>query len=317
MRFYERQARDFCSKIFGLRFKVANGQERVLECSITQQAAMDNPQMVQYAQEKLQRQAQREIQQSMEVRQMPTNVYGNAYLDNTTGWLGIAGGTLGGAIGGALTATTTTATAYQQPYYNEYADNAAQLQANPQWYTTTATWNGNDATVQGWGTSLGKIKIKYRDGRRELIIEKDYGSEIEITPEDIVKARMDYIKNARINIISRRAETKAEELLKMLVSEVDFRNYKEKGYFTVRNGNKIYRIWKDSHKFIDCFERTEQGIIVPHNRLCTHTLTRELPKADEAVQKLMLIRSNRVFEHSNLHGVCGMEPIEAKELAIA
>ena len=57
----------------------------------------------------------------------------------------------------------------------------------------------------------------------------------------------------------------------------------------------------------------EGELFVPRNRLCTHTVNRELPRADEAFQKLMLIRSNKVIEHSNLHGASDLKPVSRIE----
>ena len=80
----------------------------------------------------------------------------------------------------------------------------------------------------------------------------------------------------------------------------------------MKSGNRIFRIHKDTHKFIDMYER-EGGVFVPRNRLCVHTPTRELPKADEALAKLLLIRNNSVVEHSNLHGIENLRPVKKEE----
>lgn len=156
------------------------------------------------------------------------------------------------------------------------------------------------------------IKISFKDGKRTLSIEKDYASEVIITPEDIEKAKIVYWKDARIHILERKAEAKAEDLLKMFISEVDFRNYKEKGFFTVKSGNRIFRIHRDTHKFIDMFEK-EGEVFVPRNRLCVHTPTRELPKADEALAKLMLIRNNSIIESSNPQSSSDLKPVRSLE----
>ena len=161
--------------------------------------------------------------------------------------------------------------------------------------------------------STHRIKITYKDGNKKLIIEKDANDgEMEVTPEDIMQARANWYKGMKLQIITKKAETKAEDLLKMFISEIDFRNYKQKGFFTVRSGNKIFRIWKDNHKQIDMYQK-EGGLFVPKNRLCVHTAERELPLADEALAKLMLIKSNRVFDQSNAHSASDLKPIKNVE----
>jgi hypothetical protein len=190
------------------------------------------------------------------------------------------------------------------------------------WQNITVSYNGNEDNIS-WASVSPVIKIKV--GRHILKIrkEQDSAGEIEITPEDIEKAKIEYIKGMQINIITRRAETKAESLLKMFISEIDFKNFKEKGYFTVKSGDKVYRIWRDNHRWVDKWEKKD-GVFQPKNRLCTHTERRELPLADEALQKLMLIRSNRIEEFSNAHSLNGvqqgcaeeMKPIREEELVL-
>ena len=200
-------------------------------------------------------------------------------------------------------------------YYSQvrYTANAGTLTTNSWDGTTTALDNSmyyTTATINydypgSWQMTSSKrsIKIKFKSGKRTLIIEKDLGSDdVEVTPEDIEKAKVDYIRDARINIITRKADRKAEDLLKMFVSEIDFRSYKENGYFTVKNGNRLFRIWKDNHKFVDVWEK-DKGVFKPKNRLCTHTKDRSLPLADEVVQKLMLIKTNRIVEFANSHPI--------------
>jgi hypothetical protein len=193
-------------------------------------------------------------------------------------------------VTGAVT-TTTTATYY-------YGDNCVPNEL-------PVSWDTRNVVVK-------KIKIKHRIGKKLLEIESyvDGTGEVEVTEQDIEKAKIDYLKTAKINIITRNAENKAEDLLKMFISEVDFRDYKVKGYFTVKSGNRAFRIHRDKHKHIDMWEKGQNGMFLPKNRLCSHTERRELPFADEALQKLMLVRSNRIFEHSNLHSADGLVAIK-------
>ena len=152
------------------------------------------------------------------------------------------------------------------------------------------------------------VTLKFKVGKRELVLHRELGTyqgEINIEEKDIEEAKVNYIREAKINIITRRAEVRAEDLLQSLIPEIDFRNYKEKGFFLVKQGNKVFRVWKDNHKYVDMFEN-ESGIFVPKNRLCLHTATRELPLADEVVTKLMLIKSNRIVDRANLHAPVGL-----------
>ncbi len=160
------------------------------------------------------------------------------------------------------------------------------------------------------------IPVNLKLGKHTLTIMKklEDGGAIDITQEDIDRAKQEYLGQARIHIITRKAERRAEDLLRTFISEVDFRDYKEKGYFTVKSGDKVFRIHKDSHKHIDMWEKDkDRGIFVPKNRLCVHTERRVCPPADEALTKLLLIRSGQVIDSANLH------PIDAsmeKELVL-
>lgn len=171
----------------------------------------------------------------------------------------------------------------------------------------------------GWNNKIPNIVVNLKLGRHTLQIVKDPNNgSIDITQEDIDKAKAEYIKTLGVNIIVKKAERKAEDLLKMFISEVDFRNYKEKGHFVVKSGDQVYRIWADKHKHVDMWERRQDGILIPKNRLCTHTQDRVLPVADEVVQKLMLIKSNRISQYANFHPIGGdMKEVHEKELILA
>lgn len=207
-------------------------------------------------------------------------------------------------------------------YYHPYGRTGTYDTATGAVTTTTATYYYGDNCVPNelpvsWDTRVivKRIKIKHRIGKKLLEIEADVdgGGEVEITEQDIDKAKIDYLKTAKINIITRNAENKAEDLLKMFISEIDFRDYKQKGYFTVKAGDRAFRIHRDKHKHIDMWEKGQNGVFMPKNRLCSHTERRELPYADEALQKLMLVRSNRIIEHSNLHSADGLVAIEKEK----
>lgn len=284
---------DYGQTEIAYKYRMPNGEQRV-QCQVVADLEMRSginahSNLIEYVKDALKDKAERDIKdyvrQHAQEGRMPNMVY-NEYITSVdygtggTGWYDVAS-----------TAAATNAVPYQ--YYR---------------YT-----QGQFVEGENYDTSrITRTKIVYNDGKRKLIIEKDVNFEIEITPADIQKAREDYWRGARINIIAKKAEARAEDLLKMFISDIDFRNYQEKGFFTVKSGNRIFKIHKDTHKHIDMYEK-EGELFVPRNRLCTHTPTRELPRADEAFQKLMLIRSNKVIEHSNLHGASDLKPVREME----
>jgi len=272
----------------------AQGVPKSLKYSIDDRCFIDagidgSQRILELAKERLRRAAERDIQESLRrVENMST--YYSSYYEPM----------YGGSDWGATTSAAVTSTATITPQ---------------QMYGGSVSW---DYAQSGMVNAVSKVKIKLKLGRHILEIQKDYnGGEIEINQEDIDKAKIEYIKNLNVNIIVKKAESKAENLLKMFISEVDFRNYKEKGYFTVKSGNRLFRIHKDSHKWVDMWERRRDGVFVPKNRLCTHTERRELPIADETLQKLMLVKSNRILEYANPYAVDNsMSEIHEKELVL-
>lgn len=301
---------DFQQTEVALRYVLPNGEhkivcQRVTADLLTQRDVNAQANMIEYVKDALKDKAEKEIKDY--VRQHAQEGRGLmpfAYTAYAADWDC-------GATGGANNAygTYTYATDAASTTYNSFV---RYVQGDYEANVVVGGSGGNCIQTQ----QINRTKIVYKDGNRKLVIEKDVNFEIEITPEDIQKARIAYWKDARINIISKRAETRAEELLRSFISEVDFRNYQEKGFFTVKSGNRIFKIHKDIHKHIDMYEK-EGELFVPRNRLCTHTPTRELPKADEAFQKLMLIRSNKVIEHSNLHCASDLKPVrELEELLV-
>jgi len=154
-----------------------------------------------------------------------------------------------------------------------------------------------------------EIEIEFPLGKRVLTMKKKAdGNRIKVTLEDIEVAVEGARDQFKFNIINNRAERRAEDLLRSMISEIDFRNYKKQGFFVCREGNKLFRIYKDKSKWVDYWEQEEVNaelIWQPKNRLCTHTETRELPDADEALSKLLLARSGRLIEHANLHSFDG------------
>ena len=213
----------------------------------------------------------------------------------------------------ATTNTNINMTSTAMPATNGYI----QMDNEPNW----AFGNGNftvniDQTlpISFGSTQLWKrtINVRLKLGKRTFVINKEIGEDdaIDITEEDIAKARGEYINSRRIQIITKKAENRSEDLLRMFVSEVDFRNYKEKGFFIVKSGDRVFKIYKDGHKHIDMWEKDkDRGLFVPKNRLCVHTEKRTLPSADEALAKLLLIRSGKVLESANAHGFDGV-PVE-------
>jgi len=168
------------------------------------------------------------------------------------------------------------------------------------------------------GPVESEIEIEFPLGKRMLTMRKKAeNGKVVVTMEDIGKAITDGKEQFMFSIHAKKAENRAENLLQTMISEIDFRNYKEKGYFTCQENGKLYRIYKDKSKWVDLWEAKEvkaELIWQPKNRLCTHTESRDLPDADEALSKLMLIRSGRIIEHANLHPVKGTRGLEMKQL---
>ena len=289
MKFSVHRAVDTLQTIFNLRYFSPDGREKRIQTSVNEHTPVaDTP----YIAQQMLEQAKGDVMATLE-RCVPTatSAIANYVCDTDYG-------------------TTGTATIQ---YYGDNNNNW-RTYVNGQWVPGENIANPSLYSVGGntMPQSFSRRKISFMDGRRKLIIEKDDSDEICITPEDIQKARMDYIKDLRLTILTKRAEHKAEDLLKMFISEIDFRNYKEKGFFLVKSGNRIFRIHRDTHKWIDMYE-SNNGVLVPRNRLCVHTERRELPFADEALSKLMLIKANKVEEHSNGHGVGGLKQLNRIE----
>lgn len=170
--------------------------------------------------------------------------------------------------------------------------------------------------VPGTVYTASKVHVRLKIGRHTLIIEKDYsGSDIDVTQEDIDKAKVDFIKSLNVSFIVKKSERKAENLLRSFVSEIDFRNYKEKGYFEVRNGNHLFRINKESSSMIDTWEKSNNCVFIPKNRLCVQPNKSGLPASDIALQRLMLIRSGKIFDIANKHNSTQKE-ITERDLAL-
>lgn len=175
---------------------------------------------------------------------------------------------------------------------------------------TSGMWN------EGGEDTSPEIEIEFPLGKRILTMKKrTENGKIKVTMEDIGNAISGAKDQFKFNIITNRAERRAEDLLQSMISEIDFRNYKEKGFFTCQDNGKMYRIYKDKNKWVDLWEAKEveaEIIWQPKNRLCTHTEKRELPDADEALSKLMLIRSGKLLEHANAHSIQGTRGLEMK-----
>lgn len=218
----------------------------------------------------------------------------NASTNTNNSYMGGTNCTPDGYINFGAGATTNPYVVYQTPTQN--------------WDPMPVSWTEKHEQIK-------RVNVRFKLGKHTLCMYKDLdeNGSIEITDEDITRAKDTYFKEKRVQIITRKAEGKAEDLLKMFISEVDFRSYKANGFFTVKQGNQVFRIWKDSHKHIDSFEKdADRGIFVPKNRLCVHTERRVCPPADEALTKLLLIRSGKVEESANIHSADGLE----KELVL-
>jgi len=296
MEFEIRQLPDY-SRSIRLKYTMPNGERKYVEQMISAQSYVGSnvmsPTLDEHVKNALQERANHDIQEYVrnnaqggnmilhDTACYPDTVLATSTSTNTVAWYGQG----------------TAADNFTMRYTWE---DVATQGTNP--YVNVV----DDTGIRSWTRIGGKQKIKLRMGRRFLLIEKeqDENGELVVDENDILAARERYYKDMQFNIISKRAERKAEDLLKMFVSEIDFRNYKKNGYFSVKQGNKIYRIWRDNHKWVDMWEKDEKtGLLVPKNRLCTHTEKRDIPLADEVVAKLMLIKSNRIHDHANFHAI--------------
>ena len=303
-----------------LKYRLPNGQQKYREMFVSADCARGECSSGAYLEAiktQLQRQAEHEVREYVSNNSQAGNM-APSLLYNTDVWEEAATST------NVITNPMTTATLMNNYIATEdWGTGAGNAYVR---YTWEAAGGATGQTlvdghgVNSWTAIGSKTKVKLKVGRRFLTIEKETNDQGEVVIEeaDLVKAREQYYKDTQFQIITNRAERKAEDLLKMFVSEIDFRNYKKNGFFTVKQGNKIYRIWRDNHKWVDMWERDEKsGLMMPKNRLCTHTQTREIPLADEVVSKLMLIKSNRIHEHANFHGIdADMKPAEERELIL-
>lgn len=214
----------------------------------------------------------------------------------------------------------------------QWVDTNATDYTPTQWYANSTATNDNWTWATDNSTSLtsdsinslyrnawqSEVTIKLRVGNRVLEIKKSVdGGEAEVTDEDIEKAKIDFLRKAKITILTKRAERKSEELLRGFISDIDFRNYKQRGYFTVKQGDKLYRIYRNKSEKVDHWERNERGVFVPKSRLCVHTQQLDLPAGDEALARLLLIRSGGIDRLANKWKADGLEEIKESELVLA
>lgn len=301
------------SRTVRMDYQLPNGQHKVSQVRVADRDLMNEgvetgavSRIMEHAQEQLKRMVAREMaewvaqnaQAQQGGNQMVAGWYGQGWNDATGNYY-----VRYDTAANDCTACGTADAMVQSP--NQYV----QWQSTPLqgWEVLNAPLPQSFESRNTW---LKTINVKFKLGKHTLSVMKTVGEDgsIEITDEDMRRAKDEYLQGRRVQIITRKAESKAEDLLRMFISEVDFRNYKDKGFFTVKAGDKIFRIWKDGHKHIDMWERdSNRGLFVPKNRLCVHTERRVCPPADEALTKLLLIRSGRVIESANLH------PHEEKE----
>ena len=290
-----------------LQYRMPNGEQRAQSMNIDNHVAQcSSPAYFEIVEETMRRKAEHEIREfvqnnirtcTMAPNEMSTAAY-NQYETNV------------------MYDVNSSSTTADYRFYNIYENNYVQ----PTMASGTAYWEAANSLPVSFSTFNRKQKVKIKVGKRFLVVEKtpNDNGEVEITDDDLKIAREQYYKDTQFTIITNRAERKAEDLLKMFVSEVDFRSYKKNGYFTVKQGNRVFRIWRDNHKWVDMWEKDEKsGLLTPKNRLCTHTATREIPLADEVVSKLMLIKSNRIQEHANFHSIdADMKECKESELVL-
>ena len=172
-----------------------------------------------------------------------------------------------------------------------------------------------DNVFYAWDTSsTGTLSSTYSSGTG---IWYGYENEWRIVDPGIQEEN-EYLK--RLRGIKIKAERRAENFLKELVHEIDFRNYKEKGFIQVvgESGN-IYRLYRDNKTEIlkhKRFENMEEGELIKRvdseeligravnnriispgeevlasvKRLCIHSRRRAIPETDEVIARLLMIR---------------------------
>lgn len=286
-----------------LRYAMPNGERRVLTQSIAYEAQMQTRAIFGVVRDSLEKRARHEVQEYVRQNAQRGNeiiTYGAGAL--YSGW-------------NIASQWTTTATNYWQDTGS--AGTLACPNCEPSFPATPAT-GGGDTYLDGYamGQQMNELADKVFNNPRLIFVNLKFGNKtltitkklvdgmnVDITQDDIDRAKGEYFKGKKIQIITRKADRKAEDLLKMFISEVDFRGFKEKGYFIVKRGNHAYKVWRDGHKQIETYEKTEGGLYVPKNRLCVHTERRVCPAADEALTKLLLIRSGKVEESANAHPI--------------
>ena len=202
----------------------------------------------------------------------------------------------------------------QQMMY--YSNNSTAVTNNLSWGNDYSSYDNVSSGQMVAHVGPRSIKLKFKIGKRTLEVSKTLdGDSMELSEQDIDEAKVEYIRSARIAIITRKADKRADELLSGFISEVDFRNYQERGFFTVKQGNRLFRIYKDKHKKIDMWER-EGNLFVPKNRLCVHTQKKDLPDGDEALARLLLVRSGGLMNLANKWDSGGMETANEEELVL-
>jgi len=138
------------------------------------------------------------------------------------------------------------------------------------------------------------------------------------------------------------ADEKAQKLLKDMISEIDFRRYKEKGYLLVKGeSGRIYRIW-NNNTMLDVYELeahqkdysqndkdSQMRIIKPNElaihllkddkltlrrKLCIHSPSKNLPQTDEVILKFILAKNDekRLLEMSH-HFIQSEQPTAPSE----
>lgn len=198
-----------------------------------------------------------------------------------------------------------------------YTNTVTNTSIGSEWITYDNVRNAYN-NIYGQVPQSRTIKLKFKVGKRMLEVSKSLdGDSMELSESDIEEAKVEYIRQAKVQIITRKSEERSETLLRSFVSELDFRSYKQNGFFTVRKGNQLFRIYKDRNAKIDCWERNDRGLFMPKSRLCVGTSRKELPSGDEALARLLLVRSGGVEKLANRWAADGLEAIEEKELVIA
>jgi hypothetical protein len=218
---------------------------------------------------------------------------------------GMRGGALLGATGQAMgelvsySSSTSSNSSSSTSYYPTgiYTTSAIRYTIAEEWKTTgTATFEWSPGV--GYGNGFCSPSTSGFDSPSGISIR-------ELSPVERkanLEKKKQFEKDQRVQRLKfLRAERKAQALLKEIVSEIDFRDYKQKGYLEVKLcSGKIVRIGRYANDLVfDAKKRKflPDGKIEDHQiaSLCIHGgdhIDSAIPPTDRVITKFLLAKNN-------------------------